>query len=250
MYAPEWFALQLRFAERGAAILGLSADEAFLRCTNCYLQLGLGRSFDPTAPRWVAFLRGVAAAVEPAAWAMVTCRDSPMSAVAVAPHESFGPISYGWVPDEGRIRLHFLPDARAAAGPLSAAHLNARHAELRALFAAVVVRHPEARTVRGNSWLHGIAAYRRLFPPEYGARALPAPMAEEFRYMALWGQFLDHRGAVKAGLAARFLARIETARTLEDLIAAFPHPVYEVECPIGHFYDFYGVRQPGSERRS
>ena len=241
MYPPEWFALQLRFAERAAVILGLSPDAALLRCTNYYVRLGLGFSLDPAAPRWDAFRRGLRAAAEPAVWAAEQCRERPRSAESAPPPDLFGPFRYEWVPDEGRIRLHFGQTGRAGPGPLSAAQRLARHAELRALFAAVATRHPAARTVRGNSWLHGIAAYRRLFPPAYGASALPSSLAGEFPYLALWGQFLDHRGVVKAELAARFLAHIEAARTLDDLTAAFPHPVYEVECAIGHFYDFYGV---------
>jgi hypothetical protein len=119
-----------------------------------------------------------------------------------------------------------------------------RHAELRALFAEVAARYPEARTVRGNSWLHGIAAYRRLYPPEYGASAIPAPMAEEFQYMALWGQFLDHAGELKPTLARPFLDGVARARTIEELAAAVPRPVYEVECAVSHFYDFYRVSLP------
>ena len=114
-----------------------------------------------------------------------------------------------------------------------------RHAELWALFAEVAVRHPEARTVRGNSWLHGIAAYRRLYPPEYGASAIPALMAEEFQYVALWGQFLDHADGLKPALARPFLEGMARARTIEELAAAVPRPIYEVECAVSHFHTFY-----------
>lgn len=239
-YPAAWFALQFRCAERGAALLALSPDEAILRFTNCYLQLGLGSGFDPAAPRWVAFLRGLRAAPDPATWAAAHCRD-PAGPLASGP---FGPFRYDWVPDEGRIRLHFANTERAGAGPLSAARYPERRAELRALFAEVAARYPEARTVRGNSWLHGIAAYRRLFPPEYGASAILAPPEEELPYLALWGQFLDHIGAIKAELAATFLDRLARARTLGEIAAAFPHPVYEVECAIAHFFTFYGVGPP------
>lgn len=43
--------------------------------------------------------------------------------------------------------------------------------QVRALFRQVRQEHPHARSVRGISWLYHLAAYRRLFPPQYGHSA-------------------------------------------------------------------------------
>ncbi len=127
------------------------------------------------------YLRGFRVASDRATFTAEFCavHSSP---AAVSP---FGCFSHTYVPTERRIRLHFANADRSGVGPLSKERAAVRHAEMRALFAEVAVRYPEARTVRGNSLLHSIAVYRRLSPPEYGASAILAPMAEEFQYMAL-----------------------------------------------------------------
>ena len=240
MLSRDWFALQLRCAERAAAIVNLPIEEALLRFTVVYLRLGLGPTFDPDAPLWREYLRGVASAGDRAAFTAAFCAEYGLPQAA----SPFGCFGYTHVPEEGRIRLHFVNADRSGAGPLSRERISVRRAELRALFAEVAGCCSSVRTVRGNSWLHGIAAYRRLYPPEYGASALPAPMAEEFQYMALWGQFLDHRGEIKAALARPFLAGLARARTIDALSAAVPRQVYEAECAIKPFYLFYGLPAP------
>lgn len=242
MPSRDWFDLQLRCAERAAAIAGLSIAAAVLRFTVIYQRLGLGYTFDAEAPRWREYLRGLAGADDRAAYTAACC--APFNQPpATSP---FGCFSYTHVPEEGRVRLHFVPVDQSGAGALGHGRQAARREELRVLFDEVALRHPATRTVRGNSWLHGITAYRRLFPPEYAASALAAPMVEEFAYMAFWGQFLDHRGELKSALAAEFAAGLVTARTIDELALAVPCPVYEVECPIAHFYSFYGVAAPSS----
>ena len=55
-----------------------------------------------------------------------------------------------------------------------------------------------------------------------------------------WGQFLDHREAIKPDLRDTFLRNIETV----DITApwrSFPLPALRVAAPIGLFYDLYGV---------
>ena len=243
--AREWFDLQLRCAERAAVITGLQLDDALLRYTALYHRMGLGYTFEPNAATWQEFLRGLHAAGDRAVFTAEFCAaNSPPAAVG-----PFGCFSYTSVPAERRIRLHFVNADQSGAGPLSQERVAVRHAELRALFAEVAVCHPQARTVRGNSWLHGIAAYQRLFPPEYGASAIRAPMTEEFQYMALWGQFLDNAGALKPALARSFLDGMARARMVEELAAAVPKPVYEVECAVSYFYTFYRSPLPAGGSR-
>jgi hypothetical protein len=239
----EWFALQLRCAERVSAIADLPIADALLRFTAIYARLGLGYRFDPAHPRWVDYLRGLPQAADPATYTAVCCAAGEGAAVT----RPFGCFRCTFVPEEGRIRLHF--SGVDPQGALRRERQGVRLAELRALFSDVAARYPAARSVRGNSWLYGIEAYRRLYPPAYTVSAVAAPMLEEFAYMALWGQFIDHRGELKPSLAAPFAAAVERARTLADLAAAVPHPVYEVECAITHFYTFYGIAPPAELAR-
>jgi hypothetical protein len=107
------------------------------------------------------------------------------------------------------------------------------------MFAAIRQSHREAKTIQGGSWLYNLEAYRRLFPTAYSASRTP-PAFARLRGTSSWGQFLDHREAIKSDLRAAFLVNIETI----DIAApwrAFPLPVLSVSAPIGLFYELYGV---------
>jgi len=236
----DWFALQLRFAERAAALTGLPFEEAVLHFTNCYRRCGLGQSRDSDHPLWQNYRRGLRATPDQASWTAEYCRIHGQSARIAF----FGCFHYDYLPETRQIRLHFANNDDSGAGPLSRARLPIRRAELGALFATIARAQPEALTVRGVSWLHGIAAYRRLYPPEYGQSARLMPTDRVFPSMPLWGQFLDHTDRVKDPLAIAFLAGVTRASTVADLGACFPQPVYAVECDIAHFYRFYGVLRP------
>src|SRR4051794_11885201 len=159
-----WFALQLTFAERAASLTGLPFEEAVLRYTNIYRRAGLGQSRDLGHPSWQAYLRGLRVAADQAAWTAEYCRFHAESVSA----EFFGCFHYDYLAETRKVRLHFANNDDSGAGPLSRERLPLRRAELRALFAEIACAHPDVLPVRGVSWLHGIAAYRRLYPPEYG----------------------------------------------------------------------------------
>lgn len=241
--SSDWFALQLHFAERAAAITGLSFEETVLHFTNCYRRFGLGHSRDPDHPIRQDYLRELHATADQATWTAEYCRahEQPVSA------EFFGCFHYDYLPDTWTIRLHFANNDDSGAGPLSRERLPYRLAELRALFAEIARVRLEVLTVRGVSWLHGIEAYRRLYPTEYGQRAQSVPAERAFASMPLWGQFLDHGGCMKENLVAAFLACVGQASTITELATCFPHQVYAVECDIGHFYRFYEVPCPAPD---
>lgn len=243
MLLPQaYFDLQLRFATRAAAVLGRPLEDTLLTHTTCYRNFGLGRPFDPADPTWRDFVAGFRAAPRHDEWTYRFYRaavpDWELPPDAFAGHH--GCFSFNYQPEGRKIRLHFHNRDRSGAGALSRARLSARRAELRALFAEARREAPEARTVRGNSWLYNLDAYRRLFPPEYTAGRRPAP-DDEFQFTALWGQFLDHRGQVKEALVGDFLRRVARARTPADLAAAFPFQVLETECAIAPFHPFYDL---------
>lgn len=242
----DWFALQLAFAERAAAITGRPFAETMLHFTNCYRRFGLGQARTPDHPIWQEYLRGLLLSADHADWTATFCHSHTQS-LAVP---FFGCFHYEYLAETQHIRLHFANNDDSGAGPLSRERLPHRHAELRALFMAIARSLSAVRTVRGISWLHGITAYRRLYPPEYGQSARLVPAERVFASMPLWGQFLDHAGQVKSDLAAVFLACLGQARTIADLAACFPRQVYAVECDIEHFFHFYGVQFSGGSEVS
>jgi hypothetical protein len=138
------------------------------------------------------------------------------------------------------VRIHFdnvEPDEET--GPLARTRIEARRAELVAMFGFVRERHPEAKSVYGGSWLYNLEAYRRLFPSAYGDSRRP-PERARLSGTSSWGQFLDRRGGLKADLAARLIAGLDTL-DLQAPWRAFPLPTLATEAPIETFYAFYGV---------
>lgn len=234
----EWFALQLRFAERAAAVLGLDFAAALWTCTNFVRACGLSEHDDPTDPRWQGFVRGLRVADDQAGWACDFVRQARREAL-----HADGCFSYDYESETRQIGLHFLNNDPSPLGALSRERLPERRRELRALFATIGRAHPAAATVHGTSWLYGIEAYRRLFPLAYWRTIIPVDTESEYQYMALWGQFLARDGQVKSSLVQPFLASVEAARTPDELAAAFPHRVYEVECAIDHFFAFYEIER-------
>jgi len=122
-------------------------------------------------------------------------------------------------------------------GPLSKERMSVRLQELKALFAEVKKQHPDVLLVRGNSWLYNLAAYKRLFPPQY---TKTMKMVDgEFQYLSLWGQFVRRNGQVHEDIASSFLFSLHKHDTLEGLKRCFPYQVMGPECPISYFYGFY-----------
>jgi hypothetical protein len=235
-YARGFFDLQVRFAERVAALGGASLERALLECTNLYIRFGMGRDFDPTHPRWQGYLAGLDATESRAEWTHQFYLASPPSPAAPGLVASLGCFAYARLPD-GRVRLHFHNAEPPSRSPLAGERREARLAELRALFARMRDDVPAETPVVGASWLYNLEAYRRLFPKVYTESA--RMMRGRFQRMPLWGQFVDRHGEVRETLAREFCDRLEQA-TLDGLDDCFPLPVIGVEAPAQAFHDFYG----------
>ena len=67
-YAREFFALQVRFTERVAAVCALDLAEALFACTTFRSAFTLGGSADREHSVWHTYLRGLVCAADPAAW--------------------------------------------------------------------------------------------------------------------------------------------------------------------------------------
>lgn len=103
----EWFAVQLRFAARAGAIVGLDLPAALLRFSGCYLQFGGGWDFDPDAPIWRWYLRGLRHAADPLDWTVAFYQRNHWRPAAA---RRYGCFSYTFVPETCKVRLHFSND--------------------------------------------------------------------------------------------------------------------------------------------
>lgn len=239
----DYFALQLRFAEHMADRAAIPLARSLAYYTNLQRRFGLGdMDSGPAPPEWLAFVVAVEALASAKQRLDFTKRFYVTAPEDVPPldRRGFGCFSCDPPDADGVVRIHFSNrDSADGTGPLSRAKMSRRLAELQAMFAFMRAAWPAAVTVQGGSWLYNLDAYRRLFPPAYGDSRSP-PERVRLRGTSSWGQFLDHREAIKPDLRAAFLRNIETV----DIAApwrSFPLPALRVAAPIETFYDLYEV---------
>ena len=219
-----FFATQQRFAERWADLASMPIETAYLECTTWYHQAaGLGRDFDPSHPVWQRLVAEVAVSPEP---------DAVVHAWAVAHKQAVGPgavLDFAWSADDRTVRVNFLGERSPSSSPLSAMQLPVRKRELRDLVLRAADQHPEAELLRGRSWLYGLEAYRRIFPPVFlvGLEVEPP----DLQFLAIWGQLLHRDGTSRPGVAAGLLVAADAAASTTDLERSFPVPMWQTTAP-------------------
>jgi len=252
MAAPEvplaerraYFDLQLRFATALAARTGLAFTGVVTWCTNLHRRFGLGMLCPGAAPEplWTHYLAGLAERADHRArldWTMACFATAPAERPPPGSHR-FGCFACDPPGADGVLKLHFANLDGDGVSPLHPRKVAQRRADLSALFTFVRDALPAATSVRGTSWLYHLEAYRRLFPPDYVASRRPPERPLHFHGSSSWGQFLDHRGRVKAAPRDRLLdvlPRLDPAGLRE----AFPLPALLVTAPIGTFYEHFGI---------
>jgi hypothetical protein len=162
--------------------------------------------------------------------------DSPATDADAPP--AFGCFSYALWPGD-RIRIHFWNCEADDHSPIGRERTPRRLAELAAMFRHLVSAVPSTATVVGGSWLYNLEAYRRLFPPRFLATSRIGE--NEYRFLALWGQFLDRHGHVRAASARTFLEGLGQHLTEESLQHCFLYRVLRLESSVLPFYEFYGI---------
>ena len=227
--------LQLCFARRAAVVGTHDFTSAVTRLTNLHRRFGLGDPGEPADERWIRYLGGLDAQPDLSGQVRWTL-DFAASNSAVPPPSSAvaraGPFSVYAIGD--LLRTHFVPKATDSTSPLHASRLPLRRSELRAVLTAASTRCPGARRVRGTSWLYSTKSYCALFPATHIASATERTEVYEFQGSSAWGQFLDHRGGVKADLAARFVAAVDSYDGTAPW-RLFPIPTLNVESAIEVF---------------
>src|SRR5262249_7244813 len=211
--------------------------------TNFYRRFGFGIWQDaPRVPEWdhyTAHLQTLATHDQRLAWTQTFYAQLPPERLP-AGRQQFGCFGCDPPDAEGRIRIHFTNHDTDGTSPLSRAKMGARRQDLHAMFTYVQHTHAEAQAVLGGSWLYHLEAYRRLFPLVYGESRVVQEGIAPLQGTSSWGQFLDHREAVKPALREQFLANLATL-DMQRLWEAFPLPTYSAQAPIQAFYDWYHV---------
>ena len=236
-----YFGLQLQLAERMAAARGVPLVDAVVGFTNLHRRFGLGRpERNGPAAGWTAYAERLAALESAEArvdWT-VAFFEAAAEDVPTDPQFAFGCFAYEPPNAEGVARIHFYNrDSEDGVGPLAAAKIERRRADLHALFAHMRETCPTARTVRGGSWLYNLEAYRRLFPPAYVASGEPMD-SPRLTGASTWGQLLRHDETVNETTASAFLANLDTLDPTAPW-AVFPYRALVTHAPVEAFYGFY-----------
>lgn len=236
----EFLEVQLIFAEIYAERASITLSEACLRFTNLHWRLGLGAANGGHAsPEWSRYadeLERRAARADRLNWTVEFFVDTDSVESA---DRRFGCFRFDAPNADGVVRIHFgNRDATDEGGPLARVKIERRLSELRSMFAFIRAHHPDARTVRGSSWLYNIEAYRRLFPPEYAASSFESESVR-LNGTSSWGQVLDFRQRVKPDVRRSLLDNIRHVDVASPW-KAFPLRARGAEAAIEHFYGFYG----------
>jgi len=237
-----YFEIQLRFAGRMAELTGVSLGEAAYAYTNIHRRLGLGSPKETPCAAWEAYAARLEAEPDLAAKVALT---RTMFAAAVAEtlplpgQTQFGCFAHEDPDAEGAVRMHFNNvDTDADGGPLASAKAARRRAEMAAMVAHIRKAHPQATTIRGRSWLYNLEAYRRLFPPGYGASRVVYAGWTRLTGTSSWGQLIDSREAIRPETRDALVANLATLDPQAPW-TAFPLRVLATEAPIESFAAFY-----------
>lgn len=243
IYSKDFFDLQLRFAEKASQLSRQSLPDAIAHYTNFYRTLVDDTLFDWTSSIWQHYIDGLNHA-ETVTDAVVDWTYHCYQRSLEKPQPDY----YRWWGcfyftdhhgDREIVRIHFANRDESGYGALSSHQQAIRRSELAAMFGVVKDTVPEARILRGESWLYHRSEYRRLFPAVYTATPLIIPGG--FQYQGLWGQFLRSDGGVLSALSSAFLQKIATQQDIHALENSFPYPILRVECDIAELYAFYDV---------
>lgn len=228
----DYVELQLRLARRAASLGTHAFADAIGKLTNLHRRLGFGEPRSAPHDGWTRYLDGLDAQADLAGQVRWTIEFADSNRVTPPPSAAVaraGPFSVHVERDV--VRTHFVPRSASSVSPLHQSCLPQRRRELRTVLADAMRLRPEVRRVRGTSWLYSTRSYRAIFPPSHVASAKVRTDVHEFQGSSAWGQFLDHRGGVKADLAARFVAAVDVYDGTAPW-TLFPLPTLVVESPI------------------
>lgn len=159
----------------------------------------------------------------------------------------FGCFRYDYIPKDHSIVAHFFNSEFDEVGPLNGGKLEQRRQEFKDMLADIQQQHPDAKTIRGTSWLLSLPLFLRLFPTTSSLKPEIDRDPTLWRKGTIWGQFMDGTYKLRAPLVKRFLERSREL-PLRDLVLALPLPPRKIEVPLAELYREFGIESnPSSE---
>ena len=237
-YPREFFNMQIDFARKAAKVSGISFNQALLEYTDFYSRFKIGRKTDANNPVWQEFIASIN---DKDIYEQVYDFYLKRKDVHLEKREKkrFGCFDCEYQLDEKCVYVHF-GNREENGSPLDDKNLNKRLEELKHMFEYVKKTYPDARFVRGGSWLYNLDKYTRLFPPEYSQDAQPSTRYH-FNGLSVWGQFLDQNMKIKLDQVKLFRDKLNNAESLDQLEDSLPLRTLEVGDYIENFYKYYGI---------
>jgi hypothetical protein len=245
------FSLQYEYANRTAKVLNIPIEQTLMEFTQFWrrihnpLELKANKmewSFDSTTPQW----RELSDRInhnEPAdivAYELYIKNNSTVE----TEKNYFGCFRYNFiqqvVDEKGIIEIHFKNRDTSKYGPLTKERKHARFHDLKSMFEYISKNHPEAKVVRGGSWLYNLNSYRRLFPKiftkDMKVEEIPFP-----RTSGIWGQFLTSDGKVNDSMKRDFLLKVNNATNADQLLQCFEFKILFPIAGIENFYSHFAI---------
>jgi hypothetical protein len=190
---------------------------------------------------YAARLEATAGLVAQVALTQETFLAAPEELLLLPGQTAFGCFAHGPPGEDGTVRMHFYNhDTDEVGGPLAVGKVARRKAELAAMVAHIRAAHPQATGIRGKSWLYNLEAYRRLFPPAYGASRTAANGPLGLQGSSSWGQLINSREAIRPQVRDAFAANLGALDPRAPW-RVFPLRVLTAEAPVEVFASFYEV---------
>lgn len=236
-YPKEWFHLIIKYAEKRAEISNTDLIETIKSYTPVYYLIGnYDWELNKDSIYWKEFIQRVKEKED----LEEIIYDMYLKNYQEFNHKWFGCFRYRYIEDEngdGIVKMHFLNDRTSKEGPLSSSQKENRLKELKNMFEDVKKNYPNAKYVKGGSWLYNLNAFKRLFPREYFVEM--HSIHQKPQMLVIWGQFINSEWGIKKSEANEFLSKLEKANTERDLENVFELIELFPKCDIKYFYDFY-----------
>ena len=239
-YDKDFFDLQIQFAKKLSEVSGIPFPELLLSHTGLYHFFKLGKVVDGNNPVWREFIsqgdQNMAERAYDLYLQVQRARESsPESKKPRRMH--FGCFQYDYNEQEKTIDIHF-GNTEKTGSPSD--DIGKRKQELKDMFEYIKEHHPEAKYVRGDSWLNHLDKAKEIFPSEYTAHLEPSPT----QYLALstWGQFLDRNHETRPEAFKFFKQRLQAAQTWDEVLKCIPLMSLQASTNIENLYRDMGIK--------
>jgi hypothetical protein len=245
----ELFDAQIRFAQKWSEITGDDFAATLYNKTTLYARVSETKTRTNEVPdEWRTLLADLDKDSDPAAvtdYLYEMYKNIPESRYTPPAHD--GAVGFDYLPAKHAVKIHFTNPERGTR-PLSDENMPQRKEEFRAMLKHIKTDYPEVALLISGTWLRSTSHYRSLSPPDIAPEKSLMSPDMKMTGNSVWGQFIDASGNGNKRVYDQFIAAVEKATTVEELLDAFPYKTMLSEDSIDKYYDFYGLADEPAEK--